>query len=104
MIPVHSRSEVYHTSSSADSCVQTPVQQTAVPCLSDPAGSQGLPFTEGTCPRRLFCHLTLIIDQLHERKVILSSHVSIILAECRGDMDHTGTVCERYIAVTRYKV
>ena len=54
--------------------------------------------------RRLLGHHTLLIDELDEREAILAADTSIILTECRGNVNDSGTVVCRYVTVSDYKV
>ena len=54
--------------------------------------------------RRLLGHHTLLIDELDEREAILTADTGIILTESRGDMNDSGTIVCRYVAVRDHEV
>ena len=43
--------------------------------------------------RSLLGHLSLAVNKLYKRKVIITSDIGIVLTECRCNMYNTGTVC-----------
>ena len=59
-------------------------------------------FTESSGPGRLLCHLALFIYQLYKRQTVMSSHIGVVLTECRRDVYHAGTVRQRDIGVAGY--
>ena len=56
--------------------------------------------TEGSRPQSLFCHLTFCIYKLYERKVIVSSHLGVILTKGRRDVNYARTVRQCNVGVT----
>ena len=54
--------------------------------------------------RRLLGHHTLLIDKLDEREAILTADTGIILTECRGNVNDSGTIVCRYVAVCDHEV
>ena len=46
-----------------------------------------------------FRHLALRIHQLYKRQVIIAPYIGIILTESRGNMNHSRTVCQRYVGI-----
>ncbi len=54
--------------------------------------------------RCLLGHHTLLIDELDEREAILTADTGIILTECRGNVNDSGTIVCRYVAVCDHEV
>jgi len=54
---------------------------------------------EHTCIGCFFCHVTLAVNKLNERKVIASANLCVVLTECGSDMNDTCTVCHCNIVV-----
>ena len=52
----------------------------------------------------LLCHLALAIDKLNKGKVILPSHLGVILTEGRRNVNNTGTICHGDIIGAGYKI
>ena len=57
-----------------------------------------------TCIWSFFCHISLSVYKLYERKVVIASHTVIILTKCRSNMNDTGTVAHGNIAVAYYEM
>ena len=54
-------------------------------------------------PVRFFRHFALVIDELHERHIVLAADAVIVLTESRGDMNDTRTIGRRYIIITNHE-
>ena len=45
-----------------------------------------------TCKRSFLCHITLAVNELNKRKIIVSADSRVVLTECRSNVNDTCTV------------
>ena len=56
-----------------------------------------------TCKRSLLRQLAFSVDKLYERKIVIASHVGIVLTKRRCNVHDTGTIGHSYIAVAGHE-
>ena len=54
--------------------------------------------------RRIVCHNALVIYELQKRQVVIAADPRIVFTESRCDVDDTGTVCHRNVAVAGHEM
>ena len=99
MTLLHSKSEVFRSASSEDSCAQSWERRITALSPPDPLIPED-PHPLQICRRTdVLCHVALCVHQLYEGQVIFTAHIGVVLTESRSDVYDSSTVCQRYIGI-----